>query len=108
MKKINGIVKIGMPSYPIGVNGNLPCHQCYAEPLDFRETVRFFSEKQIEEYFAPRLEGMLARECREYIRGWCGDYKAILHGYGEYSCEELCNLLIDPWDPVRCLDYLGF
>lgn len=75
---------------------------------NYRETVRFFSKKQIEEYFAPRLEGMLARECREYLCGWCGDYKAVLHGYGEYSCEELCELLIDPWDPVRCLDYLGF
>ena len=31
MKKINGIVKIGVPSYPIGVNGNQPCHQCYAD-----------------------------------------------------------------------------
>lgn len=30
MKKINGIAKIGMPSYPIGVNGNQPCNQCYA------------------------------------------------------------------------------
>lgn len=75
---------------------------------NFRETVRFFSERQIEEYFAPRLEGMLARECREYLRGWCEDHKAVLQGNGEYSYEELCELLIDPWNPVRCLDYLGF
>lgn len=75
---------------------------------NYRDTVYFFSERQIEEYFAPRLSGMLARECKQYLYEWCDEYKAILHGSGEYSYEELCNLLIDPWNPVRCLDYLGF
>ena len=73
-----------------------------------REAVLFFSEAQIKNYFDPLLGDELADKCKKIIERWCKDYKAILHGSGEYTEEELCNLLIDPWNPVRNLPYLGF
>lgn len=78
---------------------------------NFRETVRFFSERQIEEYFAPRLSGMVTREVRSCLDGFCKDHKVICGGK-EYTADDLFRILVDEdssWDAkwkkkevVRC------
>lgn len=44
------------------------------------KTERFFSERQIEEYFAPRLSCMTASEIRDYFAGFCKDHKVTCCG----------------------------
>lgn len=72
-----------------------------------REVVRFSSEKQIEVYFAFRLEGKLYGEARRWLEGWSNDYKAVCGG-NEYTVNDLMRVCVDRFDPVRCLPYLGF
>lgn len=75
--------------------------------MDGREVVRFFSEKQIEEYFASRIEDASYGDARRWFMAWCADYKAICGG-NEYTAEDLMRICVDPWNPTRCLPYLCF
>lgn len=98
MKKINGIVKIGVPSHPIHNNGS-PCHQCYAEP-DRRKTVRFFSETQMEIDLSRNIDGMLVTEVYDYLDSYCHNHKVICGGK-EYTADDLFDILVDDdltWD----------
>ena len=60
---------------------------------DKREVVRFFSVRQIEEFFAPRLEGMFTSEIREWIESYCEFHKVRCGAY-EYAAGDLVQLLI--------------
>lgn len=55
-------------------------------------TERFFSERQIEEYFAPRLSCMTASEIRDYLTGFCKDHQVRCCGC-IYTAEDLYKLL---------------
>lgn len=71
-------------------------------------TERFFSVRQIEEHFAPRLSGMSRSEVRRYLDGFCKDHKVICGG-SVYTADDLFNLLAKPdFDPTHGLEYLGF
>lgn len=56
------------------------------------KTERFFSERQIEEYFAPRLSGMFTSEIRDYLTGFCKDHQVRCCGC-VYNAEDLYKLL---------------
>ena len=86
------------------------CKVCFNRAFSeekVREIVRFSSEKQIEVYFALRLEGMSYGEAKRWLEGWCADYKAVCGG-SEYTADDLLKVCVDPWDPTRCLPYLCF
>lgn len=52
------------------------------------KTERFFSERQIEEYFAPRLSCMTASEIRSFLNGFCKEHKVLCCG-SLYTEEDL-------------------
>ena len=113
--KIDGIVNIGSPKISERITTIVP--QCYTiendkafsfvDKLVEREVVRFFSEKQIEEYFASRVEDASYGDARRWFEGWCVDHKAICGG-NVYTADDLMRVCVDPFNPVRCLPYLGF
>lgn len=72
-----------------------------------RERIYFGSAKQIEDYFAERLVDMSYGEAKRWFMAWCKDHKAVCGG-SEYTAEDLLKVCVDPFDPVRCLPYLGF
>lgn len=56
-------------------------------------TERFFSERQIEEYFAPRLSCMTVSEIRDYLTGFYKDHKVVCCG-DVYTAEDLTALFL--------------
>lgn len=67
---------------------------------NFRETVRFFSERQIEIGFSDNIDGMLVTEIYDYLDGYCHDHKVICGGK-EYTADDLFRILVDKdlsWD----------
>lgn len=57
-----------------------------------REVVRFFSERQIEEYFAPRLAGETEDGIRRWLERYCESNKVKCCGI-VYTAEDLVRLL---------------
>ena len=58
---------------------------------DKMEVVRFFSVRQIEEFFAHRLECMDRREAVRWLEGYCADHKVKCGGY-VYTAEDLAKI----------------
>ena len=71
-------------------------------------TDHFFSVRQIEEYFAPRIDGMECRELHDYLVEYCNDHEVVCGG-NLYNANDLFNLLAVPdFNPVNGLEYLGW
>ena len=67
---------------------------------NFRETVRFFSETQMEIDLSRNIDGMLVTEVYDYLDGYCHDHKVICGGK-EYTADDLFSILVDDdltWD----------
>lgn len=72
------------------------------------EMERFFSVKQIEEYFIPRLDGMTNREIKDFLVGYCREHKVVCCG-NTYTADNLYEMFVAPdFDPTHGLEYLGF
>lgn len=68
----------------------------------------FFSERQIEEYFAPRIEGMSNGEIMDFLAGYCREHTVRLCG-SIYGANDLYQLLVGvDYDPTKALEYLGW